>query len=215
MMKRFVNLALAILFALSTLVSGVALSPTVDCGTIGGIWLAECENLEALYTSTYGPHWTNHTNWWVTKDPSNWYGVGVTGGHVTSLRLANNNLRGSLPPELGNLRYLNSVYFEDNHIGGNIPPELGNLNNLQILRLNNNQFDGVPPNELISLTNLFDAGMTPGGGDGLDLDYNHFNVPPDYPNSANTFHIFLFQKDPNWHLRQTILYKLFLPGLHR
>jgi len=36
----------------------------------------------------------------------------------------------------------------------------------------------------------------------LDLGLNYLIVPSDYPNPANPLHVFLLQKDPDWHLRQ-------------
>ena len=42
------------------------------------------------------------------------------------------------------------------------------------------------------------------GGDGLDLDYNYLNIPAAYPDPSNPLHLFLNQKDPDWHMRQYI-----------
>jgi hypothetical protein len=62
---------------------------------------------------------------------------------------------------------------------------------------------------------LKDPGQAWDGGDGLDLDYNHLNVPAGYPDPGDPLQVFLFQKDPDWHLRQTIVEYFFLPVVHR
>ncbi len=123
-------------------------------------------------------------------------------GNLTNLywlNLSNNQLTGSLPLELGNLTSLNSIYLNNNQLSGSLPPELGNLTQLQILRLNDNQFEGDVPGTMINLTSLY---VSFGMENGLDLDFNHLNVPPDYPDSNNPFHVFLNWKDPDWHFRQ-------------
>lgn len=118
------------------------------------------------------------------------------------LHLNNNQLTGSIPPELGSLPNLVEIYLQGNQLSGSIPPELGDLTNLEILRINDNQLEGDVPGTLVNLVNLVDPGMAWDSGDGLDLDYNHLNVPSGYPNPLNPLQVFLDQKDPDWHLRQ-------------
>ena len=81
----------------------------------------------ALYNSTNGDGWTDHTNWLVTNTPSDWYGVTVTAGEVTGLNLEQNSLNGSLPLELGDLAGLQYLNLNNNQLSGAIPPQLGNL----------------------------------------------------------------------------------------
>ena len=66
--------------------------------------LPDREILEALYQATDGPNWTHNKNWLGDASLSDWYGVEVDeGGRVVGLRLSGNNLRGPMPPELGEL----------------------------------------------------------------------------------------------------------------
>ena len=60
--------------------------------------------LEALYNATDGASWTDSTNWLSDELIGNWHGVTANAyGRVTDLLLADNNLAGALPPELGDL----------------------------------------------------------------------------------------------------------------
>ncbi len=140
--------------------------------------------LVALYNATDGGNWTNNTNWLTDNDISSWYGVGVSDGSVTALNLWENNLRGTIPPELchlsnltyldlganplsgeippelGNLSNLTELHLPLIHtLSGEIPPELGNLTNLTQLSLHDNQLTGEIPPELGNLTNLTYLGL--------------------------------------------------------
>ena len=104
---------------------------------------------------TNGPNWTNNTNW-LTDEPLNtWHGVRTnTRGEVTKLDLRDNNLEGTIPPELGLLHDIDLIDIGDNRLTGAIPSELGQLRNLDSLYLNGNQLIGSVPQELGQLTNL-------------------------------------------------------------
>jgi Leucine-rich repeat (LRR) protein len=119
--------------------------------------------------------------------------------NLSWLDLRSNQLDGPIPPELGNLANLSGLILYNNQLTGTIPPELGNLENLSRLSLSGNKLEGDVPESFANLVNLADPAEW---YDGLDLDYNFLNVPPDYPNPANPLHVFLNQKDPDWHLRQ-------------
>ncbi len=110
--------------------------------------------LVALYNATGGANWTNNTNWLTDNDISTWYGVGVSNGLVTSLKLNLNNLTGDIPAALGNLTNLESLVLVGNSLTGAIPPQLGNLTSLEVLNLSFNQLSGSIPAALGNLTNL-------------------------------------------------------------
>ena len=48
------------------------------------------------------------------------------------LNLSNSGLAGEIPPEIGNLTNLDSLFLYSNQLSGEIPPEIGNLTNLVI-----------------------------------------------------------------------------------
>ncbi|MEA2002073.1 MAG: S-layer homology domain-containing protein [Actinomycetota bacterium] len=128
-----------------------------NCSSVTSIPTTECEALDALYRSTNGAAWDNNTGWLVeSSDPCTWFGVGCLGAGdtVTNLDVSNNSLSGLIPPELGNLSNLDSLWLGINSLSGSIPPELGNLSSLTTLSLTLNSLSGSIPTELANLTNL-------------------------------------------------------------
>jgi Leucine-rich repeat (LRR) protein len=124
------------------------------CENIIGILPMECEALFALYNSTDGANWTDNTGWLQTDMPCDWYGVTCSEGHVARLELSGNELNGSIPPEVGNLHFLNYLQLAFNQLSSNIPTSIGGLSNLEYLYLANNQLTGDIPSELGELSNL-------------------------------------------------------------
>ncbi|XP_065617873.1 probable LRR receptor-like serine/threonine-protein kinase At3g47570 isoform X5 [Quercus suber] len=110
----------------------------------------------------------------------NWHGITCGRRHqrVTALELQGHNLRGTIPPYIGNLTFLrainlrnNSFYGEipkevaqlfrlrelsltNNTLGGEIPTNLSNCSELRLIRVTNNRLIGRIPMELGSLTKL-------------------------------------------------------------
>ena len=120
--------------------------------------------LIALYNSTDGDNWLYNTNW---KTPPlgvdgfalpgtecSWYGVTCSGGDTVTQISLSNQLSGSLPPEIGNLKDLLVLALCSNQLTGSIPPELGELTKLTTLSLCSNQLTGSIPAEIGNLTNL-------------------------------------------------------------
>ena len=63
--------------------------------------------------------------------------------------LSKNLLEGAIPPELGRLSKLQSLWLSDNRLSGEIPSELGGLVNLRWLMLSGgNQLTGCIPLKL-------------------------------------------------------------------
>ena len=150
--------------------------------------LSDREILESFYEATGGPNWYHNDNWLTDAPLGDWYGVEVDGqDRVTELEIQLNRLTGQLPPELGSLANLRSLFiwldgttgpippelgnlanlrslrlmsFADTpHLTGPIPPELGNLANLQVLELWNNDLTGPIPPELGDLARLRHLGL--------------------------------------------------------
>ena len=124
---------------------------------------ADREALVAFYDATGGDNWSRNDNWLTDAPLEDWYGVRVNrAGQVVSLILAINNLRGRIPPEIGNLASLETLNLRRNwrpgpaEIGltGRIPKELGNLSKLNDIVLSSNELTGPIPSELGELANL-------------------------------------------------------------
>ena len=102
--------------------------------------------LVALYNATSGPNWTINTNWLTTAALSEWYGVTTdVDGRVTHVYLAQNELNGELPVELGDLTNLQILYLSQNMLSGAIPAALGDLTSLQQLDISQNGLSGEIP----------------------------------------------------------------------
>jgi len=109
--------------------------------------------LVALYHATDGDNWTNNENW-LTGPVSTWHGVTVSGNRVRVLRLDNNNLTGTIPPEIGYLNALTLLYLFVNNLTGSLPDEICNLTQLDNLYLRNNQISGSIPSDIGNLALL-------------------------------------------------------------
>ncbi len=110
--------------------------------------------LVALYNATDGANWKNKTNWLSDNSLDTWHGVSTDlNGRVTSLRLNNNGLSGTIPPELGDLSSIRTLLdLSNNQLTGSIPKELSKLTQLDNLRLTSNQLTGNIPPEFGTLT---------------------------------------------------------------
>ncbi|XP_020276101.1 probable leucine-rich repeat receptor-like protein kinase At5g49770 [Asparagus officinalis] len=92
------------------------------------------------------------------------YNMGIEGtlssdiGSLTELQILdlsyNRNLGGSLPPAIGRLQHLTSLFLIGCNFTGNIPDEIGNLSELTFLALQLNKFIGKIPNSLGRLSKL-------------------------------------------------------------
>jgi len=109
----------------------------------------ECQTLVDLYNSTNGDNWYQNTGWLTDTTIGNWYGVNVSGGHVTGLFLGDNNLAGTLPDTLYYLNYVEEIWLYYNLLVGDLPSGIGSMGNLRILSLADNQLTG----SLVQLAN--------------------------------------------------------------
>lgn len=120
--------------------------------------------LIAFYNSTNGDLWYKKNGW---KTPplaadgfalpgteGTWQGISVSGNTVIAISFGQNNLSGSIPPQLGNLSNLKNLSLVFNYLSGTLPPELGNLSNLRDINLRGNQLTGPIPGELGNLSQL-------------------------------------------------------------
>ena len=111
--------------------------------------LTDREILEIFYEATGGEDWTDDTNWLSDEDLDDWFGVGAYQGKVRGLSLDDNNLAGTIPPELGGLDELFGLVLRYNQLSGAIPAELSKFDGLRDLFLSGNaEISGRLPPEL-------------------------------------------------------------------
>ncbi len=155
-------------------------SITVHRGTLSGCeLLSDREALERFYRATGGANWTRNEGWLTDRPLDRWYGIEANDmGQVTRIDIANNNLTGQIPFELGQLSSLEWLNLGRNRLTGSISPELGQLSSLKNLTLEQNQFTGSIPPELGQLSTLSRV---------LDLRFNELtgDIPPELGNLAN------------------------------
>lgn len=91
--------------------------------------------LVKIFEATQGQNWTNNSNWASTSNVGNWYGVKAENGRVVELKLNDNNLRGTLPADIGKLSGLKILDLGNNPIGGNVINEFFSLRLLEEIDL--------------------------------------------------------------------------------
>jgi len=94
----------------------------------------DIKSLKALYQSTNGDNWNNNSGWFGNNPLHQWYGLNngedllgesIKFDYVASLKLANNNLTGTLPTELTHfMDNLLEIDLADNSMVGKIPQEI-------------------------------------------------------------------------------------------
>jgi|GEM_PF-6485577 len=134
-----------------------------DCNAVTQIPQSECEALVTIYNSTGGSNWVNKNRWLETRFPCGWFGVRCYDGHVTELTFGRNGqgngLVGDLPPEIGDLPYLEWLDLWGNQLES-IPNEIGTLSSLFTLDLDDNNLSYIPDSigDLYLLGDLYLSG---------------------------------------------------------
>ncbi|KAJ8615954.1 hypothetical protein MRB53_035326 [Persea americana] len=94
---------------------------------------------------------------------------------LTGLNLSNNDLSGSLPPNIDEIiPYVVTLDLSSNKFSGNLPAGLGNITYVNVLNLQHNQFSGDIPCQFRNRTRLtaFDASDNPLSGELLNFATN-------------------------------------------
>ncbi len=150
--------------------------------------------LSALYDETDGRNWKERAGWKTAPGTEHsWYGITCNppdNNKVLEIVLGNNNLKGTLPAELGDLKNLETLVLNQNKLTG-LHRGLGNLSNLTTLDLGNNRLRGPIPPWIAKLKNLKKLDLSNNGFTGaipswlgdlrnleeLRLDGNHLQGP--------------------------------------
>lgn len=93
--------------------------------------------------------------------PDNWYGIGCSNGHVTSITLNNLGLTGEFSfLAISKLQMLQNLSVSNNQFSGTLTKDIGLIESLENLDLSRNSFTGSIPPELSSLKNLVLVNMS-------------------------------------------------------
>ena len=86
-------------------------------------------------------------NWGTGTTIGGWDGLKISSdpSGITKLELSDEDLSGTIPPELGGLFELTHLDLSSNSLTGEIPRELGRLSNLESLKLTGNSLSGCIP----------------------------------------------------------------------
>ncbi len=109
---------------------------------------SERDALISLYTSTAGAGWAVNTGWLgVPGTECTWYGItcNMDETNVIGVSLTNDNLVGTIPPEIGQLTQLRSLLLPVNQLSGSIPTTLTSISTLSVLVLTSNRLSGSIP----------------------------------------------------------------------
>ena len=137
---------------------GLAVASQVDNPGL----VRDCMTLLAAKDTLRG---TGSLNWGTGATIASWDGVTTSTdpSGITKLELSDEDLTGTLPPELGGLFEITHLDLSDNALTGEMPRELGGLTNLESLKLTGNSLSGCIPialkdvatNDLSSLNLLY------------------------------------------------------------
>ena len=105
--------------------------------------------LESLYQSTNGNSWKNNSNWLGDLSTEcSWYGVVCeNNAHIIKIILPENDLSGTIPNDLVNIRYLKELDLHGNHLTGILPSTIGDLTEMDSIDLSDNMISGSIPEE--------------------------------------------------------------------
>jgi hypothetical protein len=160
---------------------------TYSCADQTDIPETECQVLVTLYDETGGTDWKDSQGWLSSSAPCGWLGVTCDRGLVAELKLPDNNLSGTIPPELGSLTDLWVLDLEYNQLSGPIPPELSKLSNLRYLSVRGNaELSGPIPPELGNLIRLDSLYLSSDGDGGTKLSGP---IPPELGNLKRLTHL--------------------------
>ncbi|MDE2764265.1 MAG: M66 family metalloprotease [Gemmatimonadota bacterium] len=124
-------------------------------GLICPTTLVERFALSELHAATSGDFWSDNSGWNSDAPVGDWYGVTVGDSLVVRLDLPDNGLEGPLPPEIANLRELETFDLSDNLLSAGFPDAVVTMDALDTIRLGGNEdMEGPFPFGMIDMEEL-------------------------------------------------------------
>jgi hypothetical protein len=110
--------------------------------------------LAVTYIQMNGTAWKNSTKWLSDVNECNWYGIKCdkTTFQIRTINLNTNNVWGSIPSEISQLRAVSSISLSNNQLSGTIPIEIVSPPTIEHVTLSNNRMIGSISSYLVSST---------------------------------------------------------------
>lgn len=99
-----------------------------------------------LHNRTSGQHWVNNSHWGGDVVVCTWYGVVCDAANAVEIRLQNNNLSGTLPPEISSVR-ISVLNVTRNGLSGTLPSSFGKWSALREFDVSHNNLSVTLPPE--------------------------------------------------------------------
>jgi hypothetical protein len=118
--------------------------------------------LRALYYATNGDSWSNNGNWNIEDNLNTWYGITASAGTTVSEinnDMRDNNLVGTIPPEVSKLTNLQYASFFDNSLSGTLPVAFASIAILTELSFGRNSLTGSISSEVSLYTAMKDLSI--------------------------------------------------------
>ena len=151
--------------------------------TLDSLNLVQRYTLAVFFYSLSGDKWRNKRGFLSESHECDWESIDCKNEYIEEIDLTQNQLKGSLPTEIGLLTRCEKLYLNDNLIVGSLPSEIGLLQRLRILKLSRNSLSGSIPSELGNCRSLTELRFYSNKFSGLLLPSNfnpmslqHFNL---------------------------------------
>ena len=115
------------------------------------VYINERNALIEFFYNTNGNSWSNNTFWLGESGTEcTWFGIICDdSNYIKAIHLFNNNLDGTIPNSIKNLKHLQSLLLHGNNLTGSIPKEILQIETLESITLIDNNFS----NNIITLMN--------------------------------------------------------------
>jgi Leucine-rich repeat (LRR) protein len=116
-------------------------------------------SLAEMYCELQGDDWADRQQFLAPVDECDWFttiteDICDMEGIIEILRLPENNMVGTMPPELSMMSSLEEITFESNSMQGSVPEDYATMSSLRSLDLSSNALDGPIPEFVWDLTPL-------------------------------------------------------------